>query len=231
MLVVRKPDHGTAGILAALLLPAVQAARESARRMQCSNNLKQIGLALHNYHDVNKSFPPAYTVNSDGDRLHSWRTLLLPYLGQQTLYAQINLDEPWNSPNNLALSSTPIPVFQCASDPSTQFNYMAITGQGTVFDGDTAIRLRDVVDGSSNTMAIVEVKGMSSNWMEPVDLDVSQMQMVIGGGAGTGIGSYHPGGAQGLMMDGSVRFMSSTVSPQDLNGMITPAGGEIVTLP
>ena len=68
------------GILIALLLPAVQAAREAARRTQCSNNLKQIGLAMHNYHDVNQQFPPAYIADADGQPMHSWRVLILPYL-------------------------------------------------------------------------------------------------------------------------------------------------------
>ena len=84
------------GVLVALLLPAVQAARESARRMQCSNNLKQVALAMHNYHDTYQSFPPAYTVDADGNKLHSWRTLLLPYIEQAALYdlSLIHISEP-----------------------------------------------------------------------------------------------------------------------------------------
>ncbi len=71
------------GILAGLLLPAVQAAREAARRVQCSNNLKQIGLALHNYNAAYKSLPPPYTVDANGQKLHSWRTLILPFIEQK----------------------------------------------------------------------------------------------------------------------------------------------------
>src|SRR5690606_17767117 len=74
------------GILVALLLPAVQSARETARRVQCANNLKQIGLAMHNYMDVNGAFPPAYLADSDGKPMHSWRVLILPYMEHRSLY-------------------------------------------------------------------------------------------------------------------------------------------------
>ena len=88
------------GILLALLLPAVQAAREASRRMECSNNLKQISLAMHSYHDVYGSLPPAYTIDEEGRRLHSWRTLLLPYLEAGQIYEQLDLSQPWDSLDN-----------------------------------------------------------------------------------------------------------------------------------
>ena len=96
------------GILVGLLLPAVQAAREAARRMQCSNNMKQIALAMHNYEAVYKAFPPAYTTDANGQPLHSWRTLLLPYMEQQALYSQIDLNKPWDDPVNLPFSQVVI---------------------------------------------------------------------------------------------------------------------------
>ena len=77
-------------LVIALMLPAQRRAREPARRSQCKNNLKQIGLALHNYHETYGAFPPAYTVDADGKRLHSWRTLILPYLDQAPLYDKID---------------------------------------------------------------------------------------------------------------------------------------------
>ena len=83
-----------------LFFPPQRMAREAARRTQCKNNLKQIGLALHNYHDEYGAFPPAYTVDADGKPLHSWRTLLLPYLDQRPLYATIDLTKAWDDPAN-----------------------------------------------------------------------------------------------------------------------------------
>ncbi|APZ94979.1 DUF1559 domain-containing protein [Fuerstiella marisgermanici] len=85
------------GVLLAMLLPFNRGS-EAPRRLQCKNNLKQIGLALHNYHDVYEAFPPAFTVNSDGHPLHSWRTLILPFMEQQALYDSIDLSKPWSDP-------------------------------------------------------------------------------------------------------------------------------------
>ena len=85
------------GLLTTLILPAVQSSREAARRTQCVNNLKQIGLAMHNYHATYDTFPPAGTVDAEGKPLLSWRVLLLPFLEQDALYRQFHLDEAWAS--------------------------------------------------------------------------------------------------------------------------------------
>src|SRR6056297_1698819 len=100
-------------ILVALLLPGVRTTRGTARRSACKNNLKQIGLALHNYHDTYGSLPPAYTVDEQGRKLHSWRTLILPFLEEQALYEQIDLSQPWDSPANAAAFETIPIVYRC----------------------------------------------------------------------------------------------------------------------
>jgi len=111
-------------ILIALLLPAVQQAREAARQTQCKNNLKQLGLALHNYHDVFKTFPSSaiwgvrLTANPDtyGPYHHTWLTALLPYFDQQTLYNQVNYNIPaWGQPHLLQQ----LAVLSCPSEGST----------------------------------------------------------------------------------------------------------------
>ncbi|MCA9005141.1 MAG: DUF1559 domain-containing protein, partial [Planctomycetaceae bacterium] len=85
-------------VLVALLLPAVQQAREAARRSVSKNNLKQIGLALHNYHDTYRVFPPGGTQTTDGAPYHGWSTSILPFVDQAPLYNQVNFDQPWNAP-------------------------------------------------------------------------------------------------------------------------------------
>ncbi|MEZ6088173.1 MAG: DUF1559 domain-containing protein [Pirellulaceae bacterium] len=102
-----------------LLLPAVQASREAAKNALLEQSGSKSRLAMHNYHDTYKSFPPAYTVDADGQPLHSWRTLLLPFLDQKALYDQIDLSKPWNDPANAAFAATEISVFVCASMPET----------------------------------------------------------------------------------------------------------------
>jgi prepilin-type N-terminal cleavage/methylation domain-containing protein/prepilin-type processing-associated H-X9-DG protein len=116
-------------ILIGLLLPAVQKIREAAARMQCTNNLKQIGLALHNYHDSNNSFPPGYvdrnpagpsTPDNDLGPGWGWAALLLPYVEQGNVYNQINFSQGVGIGSNVAASQLPLKVYQCPSDPFQQ---------------------------------------------------------------------------------------------------------------
>lgn len=149
-----------------LLFPAVQAAREAARRVQCINNMKQIELAIHAYHDTHMSLPPAYTTDEDGKPMHSWRVLILPFLGQNTLSEQYDFDQPWDSPGNLAFAENMPECFRCASDDmlGTETNYMVITGAGTMFEGTDAMGMRQITDGMSNTAMLVEVVGSGVLW-------------------------------------------------------------------
>lgn len=117
------------GILVGLLLPAVQAAREAARRMQCSNNLKQLGLATHLYHDAHKVFPPQMlNVSTNNDRRWGWGACILPFLEQTGLYNALNPDGGRQIPvattlyNGVPLLQTPVSVYVCPSDGSEALN-------------------------------------------------------------------------------------------------------------
>jgi prepilin-type processing-associated H-X9-DG protein len=218
------------GVLVALLLPAVQAAREAARRASCSNNLKQIALAMHNYHDTYQAFPPAFTVDAEGNKLHSWRTLILPFLEQSALYNQIDLNKPWDAPENQDVADVPIPTYRCPSDPdgmSPYTDYMVIVGPGTIFEGEQPIKMQQITDGTSNTIMVVEVKGQQVHWMEPTDLTLDQMQMAINSGP-TEPGSNHLGGVNVAMADGAVRFIAATINPNMLRNLITRNDGQVV---
>ena len=107
------------GVLIALLLPAVQAAREAARRAQCTNNLKQLGLAVHSYHDANQCLP-AYCYNDTPAWCWSWAVAILPGLEQRPLYNSFNLSVPPTDGANTSLNSQKIGVFLCPSDPQLQ---------------------------------------------------------------------------------------------------------------
>ncbi|NUQ63252.1 MAG: DUF1559 domain-containing protein [Pirellulales bacterium] len=219
------------GIMAALLLPAVQAAREAARRSQCTNNLKQIALAMHNYHDTYGSFPPAYLADKNGKPMHSWRVLLLPFLEQQALYEQYNFDEPWDSPANQRIASTVVPVYNCPSNPNTsspQTSYVMLVGPGTISDGASATKIQDIADGSSNTILVIEATGTSIGWTEPRDLDATKITFEVNEPMGGEIESLHPGGVNCAMCDGAVRFLSDTIDPKTVRGMSTISGGEAV---
>jgi prepilin-type N-terminal cleavage/methylation domain-containing protein/prepilin-type processing-associated H-X9-DG protein len=165
------------GILVALLLPAVQAAREAARRTQCVNNLKQIGLGLHNYHDTFKVFP--FGQGGTGGAF-SAVALMLPFLEQSPLHATIDFNQPINAAVNDRARLTEVPLFRCPSDrqnplPQTggAINYMANKGSGIVWRDATGpnvglpnpngviyynskITMADIIDGTSNSAAYSE---------------------------------------------------------------------------
>ena len=161
----------TSGVLVALLLPAVQAAREAARRAQCTNNMKLIMLAMHNYISTNNSFPRDIT-DKDGKPLLSWRVAILPYIDQAELYNKFKLDEAWDSPHNKELLKEMPASLRCPSlakpEPFTT-TYRAFMGPGALFETGQDIGLASVTDGTSNTIAIVEAKEAVS-WSKPGDL-------------------------------------------------------------
>src|ERR1700690_1532678 len=103
------------GFCLLLMLPPVTDGRP-ARRTECKNHLKQLALAMHNYHDTYGSFPPAYIPDKNGRPMHSWRVLLLPFLEFGPLYDQYRFDEPWNGPHNRELAKLPIALFHCPTD-------------------------------------------------------------------------------------------------------------------
>jgi prepilin-type processing-associated H-X9-DG protein len=215
------------GILAALLLPAVQQAREAARRSQCKNNLKQIGLALHNYADAYGSFPPAYIADASGKPMHSWRVLILPYIDQAPLYNQYNFSEPWDGPGNSRLLAQMPPVYACPSHPGapggTNTAYAGVFGEKCVFRGSEPVAFKDITDGSSDTLMVVEADAAGIPWMKPDDVDIV-IHPTLGDPAG--FSSSHAGGVQGLMCDGSVRFFSLSISPQTLQALFTRNAGD-----
>jgi hypothetical protein len=217
------------GIPIALLLPAVQQAREAARRTQCKNNLKQIGLALHNYHDVYNMFPPAYVADENGKPMHSWRVLILPYLDQQALYEQYDFNEPWDGPNNSRMLNVRIPAYSCPSHPGTSPNttaYTAIFGENCIFRGSESVPITEITDGTSNTILVAEADGTGIPWSKPHDLDVDQLGAAVIGA--NGLSSHHRGGFHVLMADGAVRFVSENIGRQVLSALFTRSGGEVV---
>jgi prepilin-type processing-associated H-X9-DG protein len=215
------------GVMFALLAPAVNSARGAAQRTQCSNNLKQIGLAMHNYNDANGSLPPAYQTDGNGKPMHSWRVLIAPYLNAASIY---DMNQAWDSPVNASAKSTMPQVYNCPSDPNQgQFtDYVVVTGPETIFDGDKGTKFSGITDGLSNTIMVVEATGANIGWTEPRDLDFGQMSLAIGSQPGNCVHSLHTGGANVLMADGSVRFLKTDLDPQMLRGLLTKSGGEVV---
>lgn len=216
-------------ILVALLLPATRrGSREPSRRSQCRNNLKQIGLALHNYHDMYQSFPPAYTVDETGQRLHSWRTLILPFIDQATLYETIDLSKPWDDPANAEAFEADLYAFRCPSadlEP-TLSTYVALVSEQCAFRGTEGRTLAEFADGTSNTVMVIEVTASEAkHWMSPHDVDENYFASL---GAE---GEYsHQGGLQVLFTDGSVRYVGVDGTEKQRAALSTIAGNDNAAL-
>ena len=211
------------GMLIALLLPAVQSAREAARRMQSMNNLKQISLAMLNYHDVYQQFPPAVVKDANGQPLYSGRVLLLPYMEQKPLYDQWDLTQAWNSPRNSTLSGMTIPAF---CDPSAgsptpgRTDYLFVVGTGTAFDASSGHDMSSLRDGTTNTLLMIDVQNTGVQWAEPRDFDASTPVAFPAGN--------HPGVTLGAFFDGSVVPLKQDMTPEEVRAMATEAGNDLV---
>jgi len=200
-----------------------------AETQMCSGNLRRIGMAMQMYHEVHGSFPPAYVADENGEPMHSWRVLLLPYLGEQDLYDQYNFDESWDSADNLALLEMRPDVYYCPQDwanEGSETSFAMIVGPGTVSDGPGTTMHEDVQDGLHDTILLVEVSGSGVKWTEPVDLNAAEIDFSINDGSGEGIRSDHVIGVNVLFCDGSVRMLGSENDPQQIKAMTTIAGGE-----
>ncbi len=218
-------------VLIALLLPAVQAAREAARRAVCTNNLKRIALAMFNYESAHGHLPAAAAYGADGKPLLSWRVLILPYLEEESLYRQFHLDEPWDSPHNKPLADRMPSVFRCPSEviPDGLTTYVVVVDPRSTFTGTPqGVSLSDVTDGTANTLAVAEAASPVP-WSRPEDLSLASSAPAFG------MGSKHPGGFDASMADGSVQFIKSStanpISPQVLKALVTRNGGEPVARP
>jgi hypothetical protein len=195
-----------------LLIPAVWKVREAASRTKDQNNMKQIVLGAHNYHDATGRLPEAQGKLS-------WRVHLLPYVEQSGLYMQFKQDEPWDSPANKRLAREPVQQYISAGDPpgTVETRYRVFVGPGTLFPpGQKPLKIPDITDGLSSTFFAVEATE-TVPWPQPKELPYER------GGPLPALGTPHRNGFIVAMMDGSVRFVSDGVSPEVIRGGIEPA--------
>jgi RNA polymerase sigma factor (sigma-70 family) len=207
-----------------------QAEEEAARlrnagdRTRSANNLKQLALGMHSYHDTMKHFPSPAIYSEEGQPLLSWRVAILPYLGEQDLYRQFKLDEPWDSAHNKKLLARMPEVFAAPVRGKARRGYtfyQVFTGKGTVFPGPKGVRISDIIDGTSNTILIVEA-GSAVPWTKPADLPYKAGQPL------PKLGGLFGGGFNMAMADGSTRFVRPNFNPRVLRDLITRNGGEPV---
>jgi hypothetical protein len=205
--------------------------------------LEQLAKALRQYHDKHGHFPPAATHGKDGKALLSWRVLLLPYLGEEKLYQQFKLDEPWDGPNNRKLIGKMPKVFRGCEAEGPTTCYQVFVGPGAAFEGKTGLRRADFKDDPARTILVAEAT-ISVPWTKPEDLEYTPKRPLLNCG--------HYGRMQAVFLDGKARvvkgesqmpigaFMGGPDDPgawgeknclvryQDalLHGLITRSGGE-----
>ncbi|WP_165069789.1 DUF1559 family PulG-like putative transporter [Paludisphaera rhizosphaerae] len=216
-------------VLIAILLPSLRLGSPTmVRRSQCMGNLREIARALNAYVMEHGALPPAYTVDADGRPLHSWRTLILPYLGQGSLYESIDLAKPWNDPANARAFETPLQVYQCpnlAGWLSNKTIYRASVGPHAFLRPAEPRPLATITDDKATTLAVIEVDHESAvPWMSPEDADEAIIE-----GLGADSKLVHPGGLHLTTADRSVIFASPELRPDLRRALITVDGGEAVS--
>lgn len=193
--------------LIAFLMPPVRMSREAARRVQCRNNLRRIGLALHNYMDVYGGLPPAYTVAADGKRLHSWRTLILPFADNQALYDKIDLTKPWDDQANAAVFAASPHFYHCPATegiPANHTTYLAMVGLDRCLHPTESRLLSEITDEPAETLMVIEVSPqLSVHWMEPEDKGVQFL-----GNIASSTNFAHKEGVHAAFVDGRVKLLS-----------------------
>jgi prepilin-type processing-associated H-X9-DG protein len=216
-----KTLFGTAALAGSMMAPAVGKLRESANRAQSANNLKQIAIALHNYHDVNEAMPPAAVVDKKGKPMLSWRVMILPYIEQDKLYKQFHLDEPWDSEHNKQFIDKMPKTYALPNMMSKpgHTHYRVFVGNGALWDWIQGAKFADISDGLSNTWMVVEAEE-GVPWSKPDELEFDPNKEL------PKLGKAFKGGFHVAYADGSVRYFKEV--PKSAKAMITKAGGEVI---
>ncbi len=221
------------GGVAAMPVVAVAAMAESLRFDELPspqnlsiNNLKQIGLAMHNYHDSYRGFPAAAAPMKEGQPPVSWRVRVLPFIEEAALYEEYRFGEPWDSEHNKKLLAKMPSVYRApgskaAADGKT--NYLAVAGEGLALSPKESSAISEILDGTSHTAMVVEVADEKAvPWTKPADFAPDEKDPLAG------LVGLRRRGFLAVFCDGSVSLLSKKAPPEALKAVFTRAGGEIV---
>jgi hypothetical protein len=171
------------------------------REHESQHKIKQLALAMHNYHDIHGQFPPAVLIGPDGKTPHSWRVELLPFLDEHRLFNRYRLNEAWDSPHNTVVQRNMPDAFRSpfAGEESTNSSYYALVGPGTIFEGTKGVPLQDITYGTSKTLMLVEAK-RDIPWTKPADIPFDPNKPV------PQVGGFVKGHFTAACADGSARI-------------------------
>ncbi len=227
-----------------VLVVVIQLGQDAVTRVQAGRirsgslkNLEQIADALRSYAAAHGRFPPPVSRDDSGTPLHSWRVLVLPYLGHEDLYFQFDLDRPWDAMENqeAALEMPSVyrhPTSQRGQTPygmggSPIAGYYLITGPETLFPPTGPLREDQVHDGAAKTLLVVEATPVgASSWTEPVDLKLASLQGAVNSGGDSAAGGLSEGGVAVATVNGQGQFVPERCTPRTFRSLVTPAGNE-----
>ncbi len=204
------------------ILPMLTSAYAASLRNHSANNLRQIAISFHNYHDAHKKLPASVMVHESGKK-YSWRIAILPYIGEKEMYDSYDFDQEWNSLHNREVTSRMPDFFRSDIDDkdSTNSSWFMLTGTEGISDGQGSMTLEELAnaDGTSATILAVEAK-RNVHWAKPEDIQVNP------GGRFPKLGGFHKGGFNAAMGDASVRFVNENADAKLLWGLFTASGNE-----
>ena len=206
------------------LKPMFESTHLALQRSEAANNLRQVSVGLHDYHDATGHMMPSVLVSKYGKK-YSWRIAILPYIDEKELYEQYRFDEDWDSPHNSKVTAKMPDFFRSVSDDkeSTNSSWYMLTGPGGAVNDDGPMTLEELskADGTSQTIVAVEAK-RNVHWAKPEDIVVDPKQGM------PKLGGFHKGGFNVTFGDASVFFVNENVAPEVLWSMFTARGGEAV---
>lgn len=207
-------------VIVGLLSPAIRSAPEAARRNSCLNSLKQISLAILNYEEANGHLPPAYTVDEEGNRLHSWRALISPYMEGGNLHDLIDFTKPWDDPANAKAREAYFPSYVCPSYPGedeTLTTYLAVVGPNCAFTGSESQTLNGESKEAANLITFIDAPHERVvHWMSPEDITPEE---VLAFGEETRW--QHVGVWLVAHLDGSCHSLPKDIDREELKAMLT----------
>ena len=239
----------TSAVMTGLLIPAVRQARVAAKRTQSKNNLKILGLAMHNYHDSYRSFPAGTVPNEKlkVDERLSFIVPLLPFMDQSPLYDQVDMEAGWEDKPNQRISRTIVPYLMNPGDPQRKISdaahsgYIGMAGVGKdaaelparheragIFGYNRSTRIADIRDGTSNTIMITETNDATVGWAQGGQKTIRSLTKKPYVNGPDGIGGPFPGVVQVLFADGSVRAISEDIDTGIFESLMTINGGEVI---